>query len=161
MKVVVMNVYERLSLKQLDETLGSLRSMSAQSSGVKSWIKHIRKALGFSTYQLASRLGMTQSSLSEFESREVEAKITLDNLKKIAEAMGCDLIYAFVPKTSLQEFIAEQEQQLSDKILEKTHLTMSIENQGLNEEDLKRQKAIILQDIQSKPLKFLWSQNDL
>ena len=68
----------------------------------------MRNALGMSVSQLAKRLNITQSSASGLEKREKEGRLTLKKLKEMANAMDCDLIYAFVPRDSLEKTIHDQ-----------------------------------------------------
>src|SRR5262249_29054001 len=53
-----------------------------------------------STTQLARRLAVKQSGISMLERSERQETIKLKTLRKAAEAMECNLIYALVPKAS-------------------------------------------------------------
>ena len=54
-----------------------------------------------STTQLAHRLGVQQSTVVRLEQSEKRGAVTLNSLRKAAEALGCELVYAFVPDTSV------------------------------------------------------------
>ncbi|MEI8231922.1 MAG: hypothetical protein WCG32_05100, partial [Actinomycetes bacterium] len=56
----------------------------------------------------------------------------------------------------LEDFVDQKRNDLVDKAIEQTHLTMSLENQGLNQQDLKDQKNLLLDDLKSKSLKQVW-----
>ena len=107
------------------------------------WLKAIRGALGMSTYQLGRLMGINQATALRYEKREIEGRITLDILKKAAEAMDCQLVYAIVPKnphSKLDDIINEHSKNLALKILKRTEHTMQLEKQGtgISQTELKR-----------------------
>lgn len=156
-----MNAYELLTLKQLDKRLEPMKAFRKGAYPIQSWIQHIRTALGLSTYQLAKLMGIRQASIFTMEKREGEGHITLDTLQKAAQAMGCELVYAFVPQSSLETFVRSEEKKLADKLFVKTNTTMTLEQQGLTHEDAKTQKDVLYENIKTKPLKYLWSHSDV
>lgn len=50
---------------------------------------------------LAKRLNKSTDRIYQLEHMEIDGAVTLKALKEVAEAMGCDLVYAFVPKARL------------------------------------------------------------
>lgn len=86
---------QRLTLKQLDRRLSPWRSVRRVFAPKLGWVKLIRKSLGLTTVQLGKRLSVHRSRISMIEKAELEGAITLDTLKEVAEALNCDLIYAF------------------------------------------------------------------
>lgn len=109
---------------------GKVRDDKKPPSG---WLKAIRGSLGISTYQLGKLMGVNQATALRYEKREVEGKITLDILRKVAEAMNCQLVYAIVPKephSKLDDIINEHSKSLALKILKRTEYTMQLEKQG-------------------------------
>jgi DNA-binding Xre family transcriptional regulator len=66
-------------------------------------LKRLRKTKKMSLGSLGQILNMTKQSVSEFETREELGSITLNNLKKIGNALGCKLEYRFVPIEEEQE----------------------------------------------------------
>lgn len=64
---------------QLDEELGGLKKLLPVKPK-KGWIREIRKALQMTTVQLAKRLGVSQSVISNFERSEREKTIRLNSL---------------------------------------------------------------------------------
>jgi predicted DNA-binding mobile mystery protein A len=148
-------VYELLSIRQVDRKLKQFQQFRGLHPK-EGWIAHIRGALSLPTAQLAKLMGIKQPSALAMEKREQDKAITLETLEKIANAMGCDLVYAFVPKSSLEDFVEQKRNMLVDQIMKKTHLTMSLENQGLNRQDLKDQKTLLLEDLKSRSMKHIW-----
>lgn len=58
----------------------------------------MREALGITLTELAQRLKITPPAVRSFEQAEAEDRITLGSLRRSAQAMGCDLVYALVPR---------------------------------------------------------------
>ena len=69
------------------------------------WIREIRAALGMSGRQLAARMGLSQSAVSQLEQSELDGRVQLETLGRAAAALDCDLVYALVPRTSLEETV--------------------------------------------------------
>jgi predicted DNA-binding mobile mystery protein A len=67
------------------------------------WICAIRTALGMSQKQVADRLGMSRGAVESFERREISGGISIASLAQVAEALDCQLLYALVPNTTLEE----------------------------------------------------------
>lgn len=63
-----------------------------------SWIKALRQAYNMPLSVIAKKIGKTPQAIMEFEKNEETKKISLENLSKIADAMGMELIYGFIPK---------------------------------------------------------------
>jgi predicted DNA-binding mobile mystery protein A len=61
-----------------------------------------------STYQLAKRMGVAQSTMNQMELAEARGAIQLSSLKRAAEAMNCTLVYALGPNGSLEDFLQKQ-----------------------------------------------------
>ena len=95
----------RQARAHLDERLKHFGPVSQYTPPMKGWIKAIREALGMTTDQLARRLGMKQPTLYELEKSEAKGSIELATLRRAADALDCTLVYAFVPKKSLEETV--------------------------------------------------------
>jgi predicted DNA-binding mobile mystery protein A len=120
------------------------------------WVKAIREALGLSAQQLASRMGVVQSRLSKIEKAEVTGSTTIKTLRETAEAMGCEFVYAIVPRTSLSEIVKAQAEQRAEVELARIHHTMCLENQAVDESVIQETKEILVQKFLSGPHFRLW-----
>ena len=49
------------------------------------------------------RMGVRQQTIHDLELSERRRTIQLDTLARAADAMDCDLVYALVPRTSIEE----------------------------------------------------------
>jgi|SRR5579864_1226296 len=93
------------SRAHLDERLKDFGPVSRYSAPVKGWIRAIREALGMTAEQLAGRVGVKQPTLHKLEQSEARGSIELATLRRVADALDCTLVYAFVPKQSLEETV--------------------------------------------------------
>lgn len=96
------------------------------------WIKSIRQALGMTQAELAAILGVNQKSVYHMESSEVLRKIQLDSLERAAEALDCDLVYALLPRKSLQSRYEAQAQKLAREQIASVERNMLLEAQNVN-----------------------------
>jgi transcriptional regulator with XRE-family HTH domain len=66
-----------------------------------SWLRDVRKALNLSTRGMAARMRMDQKSYWRLEVAEADGRITLTKLRRCAEAMDCEVVYALRPKSGI------------------------------------------------------------
>jgi transcriptional regulator with XRE-family HTH domain len=52
--------------------------------------------------QLAARMGVSPARVSVMERDEQRGAVTLKMMQKAAEALGCEFVYALVPKSARQ-----------------------------------------------------------
>lgn len=62
------------------------------------WVREIRTALGLSQSQLAARAGVSRATVQQMEKAEGRRRITLASLDRLADAMGCQVAFAIMPK---------------------------------------------------------------
>src|SRR5262245_45019600 len=91
------NEFRHLRLSQLDRHLSNARTLPPRPTG--GWIAAIREALGLTLGQVGQIARVPRQNVQKFERAEADDRITLATLRRLAEAMGCDLVYAFVPKS--------------------------------------------------------------
>jgi predicted DNA-binding mobile mystery protein A len=144
-----------LARRNLDRRLASLRAepLIAPPSG---WIKAIREALGMTAEQLARRMGVVQSRVSTLEKAERTGTPSLKTLREAAEAMDCVLVYAIVPRTSLDEILREQAAKKADVELARHHHTMRLENQAMDKRDLAAERERLVSDMLAGSLRRVW-----
>lgn len=94
--------------RHLDLRFERLRPLTAEPRPHRGWIRAVRDALGMSGAELAARTGVTQSTVADWESNEVDGTIRLDTLRRAAAALGCEVVYFLVPHTPLSETVASQ-----------------------------------------------------
>lgn len=140
-----------LQIRALDKKTSDLKSAKnivPQSSG---WIKTVREAIGMTVSQLAARLGVTQPRITKMESNEDNLK--LSTMKKAAEAMNCEFVYYFKPKTTFQNLVDEQAQKKASEVLKTVNVNMALENQEIAEDEAVKDFA---SDLINTKIKQIW-----
>jgi predicted DNA-binding mobile mystery protein A len=114
--------------RQLDDILAAVHLPSRPRIG---WIASVRQALGMSKTQLAKRIDITRPSLDELESNELKETITLASMRKIADALGCDVHYILVPRKPLEQMIAERAMKKASTKLGRVNQSQALEASAL------------------------------
>jgi predicted DNA-binding mobile mystery protein A len=116
----------------LDTELKPLRTMAPLIRPQSGWIRAIRESIGMTTGQFAKRLGVAQPRVAALERAEANEVVTLKSLRQAAEALDCVLVYALVPKTTLQDMVKNRARHVAETQLARTDHTMRLENQGVS-----------------------------
>jgi predicted DNA-binding mobile mystery protein A len=130
--------YQQLQIDQISAQVKALSKPSLKQTPAKGWIRSIRDALGMSSYQLAKRLGVSQMTVIDWEQRESKGTITIQSLKKVADALQCDLVYALVPRKPLGRILEDRAIQRAEASVEQIRHSMTLENQGTSSTYKKR-----------------------
>ena len=102
---------------------------------LKGWIRAIRDALGMTAEQLGERLGITQPSVQRLEQSEAEDTIQLNTLRRVAEALDCEVVYALVPRENLQKVYDRAAREVARLELGAISHSMALEDQAVEDED--------------------------
>lgn len=145
-----------LRLKQADERLTPWRRMRTETSPRGGWLRAIREALGMSTAQVASRLGVAQQAIVKFERNEAAGKITLESLERVAKALGCRVTYAVVPDKPLAEMRRERALALADSLIKPVAHSMKLEAQGVSDKGVRRQRKELAEEFLRGSPRKLW-----
>jgi|SRR6516162_9150498 len=137
--------FRELRLCQLDQSLSAFGDARQEVRPRHGWLRAVREALGLSLEDLGKTLGINRSHVRWFETAEERERITLAKLRRVAEAMDCEVVYAVVPKTGTVAELAERRAraQATEDVLDAEH-NMALENQApgnvkkLIEEETKR-----------------------
>jgi predicted DNA-binding mobile mystery protein A len=145
----------KLARKSLDRKLTPLRE-ERLAPPPRGWTKAIRESLGMTTRQLAERMSVAPSRVSTIEKAETTGAITLKTLRETAEAMNCELVYAFVPSKPLDQILYDQaERKVRNELVHLNH-TMRLENQAVAHEELEEQKRRIIAEYLTHFSRRLW-----
>ena len=141
--------------EELKDNLKNLKDLG-KIRPVKGWIRSIREAIGMSGRQLAERIQVESSRITEMEKAETHGNITLKSLRRAAEAMECELVYAFVPKTDLDTSLRLQAEKAAKIKLESVRHTMRLEDQGLTVREDAQLLAKTAKEWSENPPRWLW-----
>lgn len=126
-------------LKQYQDTVNQLRSLTVVPRPKEGWVRTVRKALGMSGPQLGRRLGLKKAQVSQMERMEMEDRISLKQLRRVAEALDCDLVYALVPRQPVEETVMARARKKATALVAKADIHMALEAQRLNRTALVRE----------------------
>lgn len=99
----------------------------------RGWLRAIRDALGLSGRQMGERLGVSQQRISKIEQAEVDGSITLKSLREAADAIGCDVVYAIVPRVALTEMVYQQASRRAHEMVDPVDRSMQLEDQRVDD----------------------------
>lgn len=124
-----MKPLDRLAQEQVNRRLKALKTYSEESKIQPGWVKYIRRALGMTLQQLAKRAGLSVSTIAHIERSEAAGTASLNTLKKVAAALECEFIYAFVLKNDAEDIEAILKKSARKKAREilavaDTHMTL-------------------------------------
>ncbi len=148
------------TIEQLDRILARFQPLTEIPLPREGWLKTIRTTLRMSGRQLARRLGISPPSLHSLEANEISGGLTLANLRRVAEALNCHLVYALVPNRSLTDEITARARDLAEKRVRYIAHSMALEDQAPDQATLKAQ---IDTETSATLIRFprnLWDQND-
>jgi len=121
-----------LGRRQLDAAVCSRLAAKVPPRPARGWVAAIRSALGMTTRQLAARMGMRQPSLIALEKAEVAGTISLNTLRRAAEALDCDLAYVLVPRRPLDETVKLRARAIAEAHAAAASHSMQLEDQGIS-----------------------------
>lgn len=142
--------------KSLDEKLRAFAQTKSSLNPKAGWVRAIREAIGMTTAQLAERMGIQQSGVTLLEQREVTKKVSLEILQRAARAMNCELVYALVPKDSLENIVTVQAANSAREILKRTVHTMDLELQKAGEAETNLHYEELASELKNKLDRRLW-----
>ena len=125
-----------LQLRLTEVQLTRWRKVAHPQPPAGGWIAAVRQAIGMSVAQLEDRLGISRTSLAKMEQREVDGGITLDALRRAADALDCDVVYAIVPRTgSLERVVKSRADLIAGVLVGRAGHSMSLEAQTVEYPD--------------------------
>ncbi len=145
----------KLALQQIDAVLMPFRDL-AVARPARGWIAAVRTALGMSTYQLAARMGISQPTLSKLEKREAVDAITLESLRKAADALECDVFYALIPRRPLLDMVRLQALRVARQQINPVAHTMRLESQAVPESSLDAKTSEFAEELIARRRRSLW-----
>ena len=112
----------------VDRTAQQLEPLKKPSEG---WLSVLRKALGMSGAEVAARMGVSRAAVYQAERNEREGAITINQMQKLAEAMGGRFVYAIVPEGSVEDTIRAQALSKAEARIRRASAHMALEKQSL------------------------------
>ena len=102
------------------------------------WITLLRQALGMSGANVAARMDVSRNAVYQAERNEREGAITIAQMRKIADAMDAEFVYAVIPKGSVEDVIRTQAHRKAEARVRRASSHMALESQSLPSEQTKQ-----------------------
>lgn len=148
--------FRNLQLSQIEDMLARWRDARLPVGPAGGWSSAIRAGLGMSSVAFAKRLGMTSAGARRLEQSEASQTITLASLRKLAQALDCELQYALVPQRPLTVMRQQRAMQLADEQLRHVNHSMALEDQAVNGTAKSLQRELLAQQLMDGPQRHLW-----
>ncbi|WP_218110383.1 helix-turn-helix domain-containing protein [Oligoflexus tunisiensis] len=141
-----MSAGHSLSIEQAERRFKALRRTLPHMKVKGGWIAYVRHTIGMTFANLAKAADLSIPTVQQMEKREAKGQVTLQTLEKIAQAMNCELIYAFVPKQPINEYLKEKAQEKATRLIKQADVHMQLEDQRV-EDPLKARVARLAQEL--------------
>ena len=148
--------FSELKLHQLDTNLSRWRSADLPPRPPSGWIKAVREGLGMAATHLAARLGVATSTVTRLETSEADDTISLATLRRAAEALGCELHYALVPRQSLANALENRALTLARQQMTAVSHTMALEAKATSRETVEVQTRALADNLLKGSRRNLW-----
>lgn len=151
-----MDRLDSLKLRQLSSKLSQIRQLAQVPVPRGGWIRTLREALGLTALELSERAGVTRPAITQLEKAEQEGRITLNKLREVANVLDCMLVYALVPKESLDAILTRRARTVAEKRMERVWHSMLLEGQEISSEEKERQINDLVSELLSGTPRELW-----
>jgi predicted DNA-binding mobile mystery protein A len=123
--------FRQLRLRQLDRALSAYTPARGSVRPRSGWLSAIREARGIPLRQIAATLAVSPQAVQKLQISEANESISLKRLRQAAEAMGCELVYALLPRSGKLTDAAQERahERASERVLAAEH-TMLLEDQA-------------------------------
>jgi predicted DNA-binding mobile mystery protein A len=138
-------------LKRLQKSATELRENTPRGG----WVRAIRTALGMSERAFARRLQLSYGAVQEIERNERRGKVTLETLRRAAETLDADLVYAIVPRRPIRETIAARAREIATERIAPISHSMAMEDQAVSAAQTARQIDELAKQLEDKA-RELW-----
>ena len=142
------------SRRRLDQRLDRHGNLADLAPPPQGWVRTLRDSLGMTSGDLARRMGVHPSRISAIERGERERTLKLDTLTRVADALNCDLVYALVPRASLDGMVDIQARLSAIKHLRNVMAHSRLEDQEVTPDDLEAQIADLAAEFRQR--RDLW-----
>ena len=91
---------------EFGRSLNDMRTLPPRPAS--GWVASVREALGITLGEIGKKIGSSRQAVQQLEKGEATDRVTLGALRRVAEAMGCELVYTLVPKSGTFAELAER-----------------------------------------------------
>jgi transcriptional regulator with XRE-family HTH domain len=87
-----------VSRKRLDVEMRRYRRAGMDKNPTNALLRAVRRVLRVPVAEIAEKMGVCKSVVLDLEAREVKNTVTLRSMSRMAQAMGCKVVYGIVPE---------------------------------------------------------------
>jgi predicted DNA-binding mobile mystery protein A len=147
-----------MAISQLDRAVSEISRLPPDLGVKAGWISAVRQAIGMTAEQLANRIGIDPTGVTRYQAREVAGTISLESLRKAANAMDCDLVHAFVPRGgSFEGIVTKRARAVAEAELARATQTMALEDQPVRGAERERQLLERVRHLRESLSSQLWN----
>jgi predicted DNA-binding mobile mystery protein A len=147
--------YREMLRTSLNQRLEAFKDTHYLTPPPRGWLHAIRTALGIPLRFPAGKLKVSTVAIALLEKREASGRITLKNLAKAADALGCDLVYGLVPRAaSFDELLSQRARQKAANFVRPIEHSMALEQQATGKSNQRIEE--IAADLSKNPRR-LWT----
>ncbi len=150
-----MNV-KQVAHQQYKRLAGSAREHANLKTPPEGWLRTVRKALGMSGAQLAEKMNVTRARVAQAEHAELSGAATLKSMQAAAEALGCEFVYAIVPKAEIDDLIMEQARKKAYALVTAVSTHMALEKQQLSDGQIAKEIERVANEIVREKRPDFW-----
>lgn len=148
--------FQKLKRSQVQEKSDLFAKAKDDQRPSEGWIKTMRRALDMPSSVLAKRIQCTPANIAAMERREKAGKISIELLEKVAQALDCKLVYAFISNTSIDQTRKNQAQKVAQKQMRHILHSMKLEQQALTANQKNQQEKDLIDELLRGKTKHLW-----
>lgn len=149
----VKDTVRKQHVRLVDQTATRLHNIQQPKGG---WLALVRRALGMSGAQVSARMGVSRNAIYQAERNEREGAITIAQMRKVADAMNAEFVYAVVPKGSVDDVIRAQARRTAEARVRRASSHMALESQSLPSEQTKRRIEDLADELVRNPPPDFW-----
>jgi predicted DNA-binding mobile mystery protein A len=131
--------------KRIDAAIPYAGSFEVPDVG---WIKSVRLSLGMPSSHLAAINNVSSAAISKTEKAELRGGVTINQMEKLAQSMGCHFVYGIVPYGSIDEIRENQARAKAISILKQEAASETI-----GETTITETHQVLLDDLIKELLK--------
>lgn len=106
--------------------------------------------------QLAGRAGISKTTVRMTELSEARGTVQLDSLRRLADALECDLVYALIPRLSLQAIREDRASEIAADLVCRISRSLELEAQGVAVAKRQQQIEELTTEILAHRSRTLW-----
>jgi transcriptional regulator with XRE-family HTH domain len=94
----MLDMERKRARRELDAEMRPYRRAGVEKNPTNGLLRAVRQALRVPVAEIAEKMGVNRSGVFDLETGERRNTISLKSMSRMADAMGCKVVYGIVPK---------------------------------------------------------------